>query len=374
MPVKPKVAVVKTKPDSVLADVGRTMELAEVRRHLDPSATTILKDNISWHFPFPGANTTPWQLEGTIQKLREDGYSDLVCVQNDTVVTDPKKGERLNRYLPVLDKHGVPVRYNCFPEDLQWVRYQPKGEMLVLPQIYPEGITIPEFFLGKNIVHLPTVKCHIYTTTTGAMKNAFGGLLNTRRHYTHSFIHDTLVDLLTIQKEIHSGLFAVKDGTTCGNGPGPRTMIPVEKDVLLASADQVAIDAVAAKMMGFDPMSIRYIRMAHERGLGVGDPRDIEVVGEDVSSWNFRFTVGDNTVSRFGKQIWFGPFTGLQKLLFRTPLVYFFVFGSSFYHDYLWYPTIGRRRIARYEKTSKWMRLFEEYPEASERPADEAAA
>jgi hypothetical protein len=303
-----------------------------------------------------------------------DGFSDLVCVQNDTVVTDPKKGERLNRYLPVLDKHAVPVRYNCFPEDLQWVRYEPKGEMLVLHDIYPEGITIPEFFLGKNIVHLPTVKCHIYTTTTGAMKNAFGGLLNTRRHYTHSFIHDTLVDLLTIQKEIHSGLFAVMDGTTCGNGPGPRTMVPVEKDVLLASADQVAIDAVAAKMMGFDPMSIRYIRLAHERGLGVGDPRDIEVVGEDVSNWNFRFTVGDNTVSRFGKQIWFGPFTGLQKLLFRTSLVYLFVFGSSFYHDYLWYPTIGRRRTAAYAKTSKWMRLFEEYPETSERPANEAAA
>jgi hypothetical protein len=127
-------------------------------------------------------------------------------------------------------------------------------------------------------------------------------------------------------------------------------------------------------MMGFDPMSIRYIRLAHERGLGVGDPRDIEVVGEDVSNWNFRFTVGDNTVSRFGKQIWFGPFTGLQKLLFRTPLVYLFVFGSSLYHDYLWYPTIGRRRTERYKQTSKWMRLFEEYPESSQRPADEAAA
>lgn len=376
MPAKPKVAVLKTRPESVLEDVGRTMELAEARRHLDPGAATILKDNISWHFPFPGANTTPWQLEGTIQKLRADGYADLVCVQNDTVVTDPKKGERLNRYLPVLDAHGVPVRYNCFPEDLEWIRYEPRGDMLVLPKIYPDGITIPEFFLGKNVVHLPTVKCHIYTTTTGAMKNAFGGLLNTRRHYTHSFIHDTLVDLLTIQKEIHSGLFAVMDGTTCGNGPGPRTMIPVEKDVLLASADQVAIDAVAAKMMGFDPLSIRYIRLAHERGLGVGDPRDIEVVGEDVSSWNFRFSVGDNAVSRFGDLVWFGPLRGLQKLFFRTPLVYLFVFGSFFYHDFLWYPTIGQRRIERYRKTSKWMRLFEQYPESSGAgaAADEAAA
>ena len=222
----------------------------------------------------------------------------------------------------------------------------------------------PEFFLGKNIVHLPTVKCHIYTTTTGAMKNAFGGLLNTRRHYTHSYIHETLVDLLTIQKEIHSGLFAMKDGTTCGNGPGPRTMIPVEKDILMASGDQVAIDAVAAKIMGFDPMSIKYIRLAHEAGLGVGDPRDIEVVGEDITNWNFRFTVGDNAVSRFGDLVWFGPLHWAQKMLFRTPLVYFFVFGSFFYHDYAWYPTIGKRRIDQYKKTSKWMRLFEQYPEA----------
>jgi len=49
--------------------------------------------------------------------------------------------------------------------------------MLVLDRIFPEGIHVPDFFMGKNVVHLPTVKCHIYTTTTGAMKNAFGGLL-----------------------------------------------------------------------------------------------------------------------------------------------------------------------------------------------------
>jgi len=42
-----------------------------------------------------------------------------------------------------------------------------------------------------------------------------------------------------------------------------------------------AIDAVAAKMMGFDPMSIEYIRVAHEDGLGVGDPREIEIVGDE---------------------------------------------------------------------------------------------
>ena len=224
-----------------------------------------------------------------------------------------------------------------------------------------EGIEVPEFFAGKNIVHLPTVKCHVYTTTTGAMKNAFGGLLHTRRHYTHSWIHETLVDLLAIQKELHPGLFAFMDGTICGNGPGPRTLIPVEKDYILASADQVAIDAVAAKMMGFDPLRIGYIRMAHDDGLGCGDPRDIEVVGEDLSNVNFHFHVGDNLASLVGDACWFGPLKGIQKLLFRTPLVYLFVFASYFYHDYLWWPLKGRRVQQALAKTSQWAKLFSEY-------------
>ena len=360
--MKSRVAVLRTRPASVLEDIARLCELAGVRTVLREGARTILKDNISWHFPFPGANTTPWQLEGTILALRQAGFADLVCVQNDTVVTDPEKGERLNGYVGVLSKHNVPVRYNCFDWDLKWVPYEPKGEMLVLPKIFPHGIHLPEFFFGTNIVHLPTVKCHIYTTTTGAMKNAFGGLLATRRHYTHSWIHETLVDLLTIQREIHSGLFAVMDGTTVGNGPGPRTMVPVRKDVLLASADQVAIDAVAARLMGFDPLEIRYLALAHQRGLGVADPRDIELVGEpEIGQENWGFSVGDNLASRVGDLLWFGPLKRLQKLFFRTPLVYLFVAGSYVYHDYLWYPAFGRRQVREFTRSSPWGTLFDRY-------------
>ena len=188
---------------------------------------------------------------------------------------------------------------------MTWVRFQPRSKMLVLDKIFPEGIRIPDYFEGKNIVHLPTVKCHIYTTTTGAMKNAFGGLLNTRRHYTHSWIHETLVDLLAIQKEIHSGIFAVMDGTTAGNGPGPRTMYPEIKNVVLASGDQVAIDAVAARLMGFDPLSIGYIRLAHEAGLGIGDPRDIELVGDtDLASHAVRSSGSSPTTSCSTRAPW----------------------------------------------------------------------
>lgn len=358
---KARVAVLKTTPETILADIDRLCELAEVRKVLAPGATTILKDNISWHFPFPGANTTPWQLEGTILALQKAGLSDLACVQNKTVVTNAFKGDDLNKYEAIFKKYQLPVLFNFRDGDMKWEVYRPKTKMLVLDRIYPEGIRVPDYFHGKNIVHLPTVKCHIYTTTTGAMKNAFGGLLNTKRYSTHTWIHKTLVDLLVIQREIHPGIFAIMDGTTAGNGPGPRTMSPEIKNYILASADQVAIDAISAKMMGFDPLSIQYIALAHERKLGIGDPQDIEVVGDDISSESWGFVVGDNTASRVGDLLWFGPLKSIQKLFFQTPLVGIFILGSEIYHDYYRWPFKDRKVFERWKAETSWGRLFANY-------------
>ena len=361
MAVKPKVAVLRTQPETVLCDYQRVFELAGGAQALDPHTPTILKDNITWHFPMPGANTTPWQLEGTIRALRGAGFEQLVCVQNQTVITNAFKGEDLNRYVPIFRHYAIPVRYNFRAQDMTWISYAPKAKMLALDHIYPEGIHIPDYFFGKNIVHLPTVKTHMYTTTTGAMKNAFGGLLSKYRHYTHTWIHETLVDLLAIQKEIHPGIFAVMDGTTAGNGPGPRLMEPIVKNVILASADQVAIDAVAAKLMGFDPLSIRYIRLAHDQGLGVGDPHEIELVGDDVANENWQFQVGYSTHTFLAWLSWYGPTRVLQKLLFRTPIVIFPTFIGEVEQDYLYWPLKFKSVAEHWRATTTWGKLFQTY-------------
>ncbi len=358
---KSKVAVLKTSPETVLEDYGRLVEMAGLKDALDPSAPTILKDNISWHYPMPSANTTPWQLEGTILALREFGFEKLVCVQNETVVIDTHKGEDLNGYVPILKEYRIPIKYNYKAADMKWQVFKPKATMRALDHIYPDGIQIPDFFFGKNIVHLPTAKCHIYTTTTGAMKNAFGGLLYNHRHYTHTWIHEVLVDLLAIQKEIHPGIFAVMDGAMAGNGPGPRTMTPVEKNVILASADQVAIDAVAAKMMGFDPLSIGYIRIAHEDGLGTGDVREIEIVGDDIEGENWGFKVGHSLHKFLGWLSWYGPTKALQDVIFKTSIVKIPIFVSEFNHDYIHWPLKERQIYRRWKKESQWGRMFAEY-------------
>ena len=365
MTAKSKVAIVRTTPKTVLDDYARLLDIAEYKSHLDPDATTVLKNNISWHLLYPGANTTPWQIEGVTRKLQRDGMTDLVVVENRTVVTKAKKGEKLNNFTPVHDKYGLPVKYNFNPADMKWVTYEPKGPMLVLDKVFPKGIRIPDYFFGKNVVHLPTLKTHIYTDYTCAMKNAFGGLLDKSRHYTHSVIHETLVDLLRIQQEIQAGTFAVADGTTCGSGPGPRTMTPVVKNILLASDDQVAIDAVAAKLLGFDPMDVKCIRLATEAGLGNGHLDDIEVIGDmdtpEVKRTNWDFVVGDNAASKVGDLFWFGPMKPLSRLMFQTPMVNAFIMGSFFYHDYVWYPTEGRRAVNKWLKETEWGELFLQY-------------
>jgi len=358
---KPKVAVLKTSPQTVLEDYKKVMHLADYKKYVPPDTDTALKINISWHYYYPACSTTPWQLEGVIKTLLDDGYKKKLihACHNRTVVVSAKRGEKANKHLPVVQKYGL--RNIHLYESEEWIRYEPKGKIRVLNQIFPKGIFIPKRLIGENIIHLPTMKTHVFTTMTGAMKNAFGGLLHEKRHWTHSVIHETLVDLLTIQKEIHSGIFAVMDGTIAGDGPGPRCMVPYVKDYILASGDQVAIDAVASKMMGFEPMDLKFIRLAHEAGLGCGEIQDIEIVGEDISEVNFNFQKAKNTIASYGqKLIYWGPLKPLEKFLLRTVLTPWSYVASVIFHDWIWHPFIGKQRTKKIMKSS-WGNLFMRY-------------
>ncbi len=361
-PGRGKVAILRTSPETVLEDYGRLMRLVQYQENLPKEKETLLKINISWQIWYPGCSTPPWQLEGVIKTLLDDGYprESLIAAQNRTVVVSAYQGEINNRHKVVVERYGI-ENLHIYEPQVEWIVYEPKEPFLVLHHIYPDGVKIPKTFIGKNIIQLPQTKTHVFTTMTGAMKNAFGGLLSERRHWTHSVIHETLVDLLTIQQDIHTGLFAVIDGTFAGDGPGPRAMRPQVKDVILASADQVAIDAVAAKIMGFDPLSLKFIRLAHEKGLGIGDPRQIEIVGDgDAAEENWRFSMGETFASRGQKMIYHGILKPFEKLLTRSPLVPWAYLASNLYHNAYWYPLYGKKRAKTMLEETEWGVLFRE--------------
>ena len=379
--MKSKVAILRTSPATVLEDYHRLMNLAGYRDALPRDRDTALKINISWHFFMPASSTTPWQLDGVIRAMKRDGYDPALIhgCHNRTVVIDAHFGEEQNKQIDVIRAHGL--RNVHLYEGEEWIHVRDAvGDLvdrfLCLNDVYKDGFMIPKKFIGSNIIHLPTVKTHVFTTTTGAMKNAFGGLLNERRHWTHPVIHETLVDLLMIQKRIHSGVFAVMDGTFAGDGPGPRCMIPHVKNVILASSDQVAIDAVAAKLMGFDPLQdIKFIRLAHEHGLGCGDPREIEIAGDAdaaAENWNFVGPFRKMTfASRMQHKIYWGPLKKPLEWSLKTVLAPWSYIASILYHDTYWYP--AHRKLVNEILHSEWGRLFHNWADVAI-PADDLVA
>ncbi|MBN1136870.1 MAG: DUF362 domain-containing protein [Anaerolineae bacterium] len=359
-PGKGQVAVLHAQPETVLDDYCRLLKLANYEASLPKDRETLLKINISWQQWYPACSTAPWQLEGVVRALLEDGYRNLIAAHNRTVVVNAYVGERNNKHKLVTDKYGL-RNVHLYEPEVEWVYYEPKVPMLVLDKVYPDGIKIPALFMDKNIIQLPTVKTHVFTTITGAMKNAFGGLLSERRHWTHSVIHETVVDLLAIQQEIHTGLFAVMDGTFVGDGPGPRAMWVHEKDLILASSDQVAIDAVSAYLQGFNPLDLQFIRLAHDRGLGIGDIKQIQVLGDlDLDQLRWRARTGETFASRGQKMIYHGALKPFESLLLRTPIAPWSYIASQGYFDYFWYPFVGNKRVEEALQT-KWGRLFAEY-------------
>ena len=327
-----RVAVVRTTPGTVLTDYARVMDLAGYRDTLSRDRDTLIKLNLSWTKYFPACSSQPWQVDGVVGKMLADGFSRerLIPIENKTVVTSPREGCRNNRWEPVLNRHGLTFTPLT---DVEWRIYPFTSPLLKLNDIFPEGIQIPAMYPGRQILHLPTVKTHGHAVMTGSVKNSFGGLLREVRHYAHKYMHEVLVDLLYMQRELHPAVFTVMDGTVAGDGAGPRTMIPRVKNLVLAATDSVAIDAIAAQLMGFDPMSIPFLRMAHERGLGIADPRHIELVGDDVSMENFGFQTKKSLVVWGDQMIRKGFLRPLERVLLHSPLMVWAPFASNVYHD-----------------------------------------
>ena len=384
---KPQIFVLKTTPETILEDYSKLMHLANYEKHYPKDQKTIVKLNLSWSKFFPACSSPPWQVEGVLKTMVEDGYSPrkIFTAENRTVVTNIAKGLKGNKWAPIIKKYGtwfVPLTKVKFVpyESLKpkFLALKNKNLHVLDTKIFPEGFRIPLIYYGKRIIHTPTIKTHGHTGAiggslkytegamkhggiTGAMKNAFGGLLTKRRHFSHQFMSEVLVDLLIIQKQIHPSIMAVVDGTVCGDGAGPRTMIPRIKNHLLAGYDQVAVDTVVAKMLGFDPLKLPAIKLAHDEGLGCGDFDQIEIIGEDVSEVNWNFKVKRSLVIWGDQMVRKGPLKFINPLMKNELFFSLPILGSLIYHDMLWYPTKGKKIIDKFMQT-RWGKLFETYP------------
>ena len=142
---KSKVAILRTSPATVLRDYHDVMNLAGYQDVIAKDADTALKVNISWHFFFPGSSTVPWQLDGVIRALKADGYDPnlIHACHNRTVVIDAHLGERENKQVNVVEAHGL--RNIHLYEGEEWIGIKDAvGDLtkkfLCLNEVYPQRL------------------------------------------------------------------------------------------------------------------------------------------------------------------------------------------------------------------------------------------
>jgi uncharacterized protein (DUF362 family)/Pyruvate/2-oxoacid:ferredoxin oxidoreductase delta subunit len=182
-----------------------------------------------------------------------------------------------------------------------------------------------KYYLAKEameadfIINLPKLKTHVLTLMTGAVKNVFGLVPGFRKgNYHKEFpkpkdFAEIIVDILSLSAP---GL-TILDGILSMEGDGPSSGTPRYTNLLFASSDPVAIDAIIGEIIGFKPCQVPTTKIASEAGLGTGWPEAIRVVGEQLNevkiddfqlTSNKTFELIPKILSKFlGSLIWIRP-------------------------------------------------------------------
>lgn len=349
-----KVYLESTSPKTVISDYQKL--LANFPR--PKNTPTIIKLNLSWTKFYPAVSTPPWNFEAVLKWLIDSGVSpkNIIPVENRTVVTDVKKGSVNHGWDKIALKYGVKIHYLT---DEKYIKYKPKSKMLVLNDIYPDGILLPKIIMGKPLITLCTMKSHVFTTVTGSVKNYFG-MLNTNRHFCHRRIHQAIIDLLQIQQELHPQITAIMDASVAGFGPGPRAMEWKPANLILASTDEIALDSTSARILGFNPSDIEFLNLGPQLKLGQMESLKIKILGVTKLP-NLHVGQKKDTFASRGQKMIYRLFPEwFEKLLLRSFLAPWSYAASNLYHDSYWYRFVGQTRLTRY-LNSDWGKLYKTY-------------
>ncbi|MFH1334964.1 MAG: DUF362 domain-containing protein [Candidatus Zixiibacteriota bacterium] len=159
----------------------------------------------------------------------------------------------------------------------------------VYPKTAPDGKT---YYIAKPVldadvvISLAKLKTHTLTLMTCAVKNMFGSIPGFRKGEYHKEAPKpkdfarVVVDIFSLTQP-HLTLV---DAIVCMDGDGPSAGDPRYAGLLLAGTDAVALDMVAAKIMGFKDGEIDTTAVAQKRNLGAKSFEQIEIKGENLNT------------------------------------------------------------------------------------------
>ncbi len=276
---KSKVSIIRIEEDQIPQAVEKAIDLiGGIEKWVRPGEKVLLKPN--WCVvpaePKVGVVTNPLVVRAMSDLVREAGAHPIIAdsaargVDTDLVIEATGYGD--------LQKEGYQV-VNLEKE---------KVIELELPEakILKKMKTFELLTEVDKIINIPLLKTHDSAEATLGLKNMKGLLHDDHKSKLHrEGLYEGVVDI----NARFTPALVVFDGTWAMEGLGPMYGLPVKLDLILASSDIVAADAVAGCIMGFEPAEILITRYAHERGLGEMDLSKISIVGEPIHSVKRRF-------------------------------------------------------------------------------------
>jgi uncharacterized protein (DUF362 family) len=240
----PRVAIVPAPPDRLDAAVRTAVERVDGLQALKGHGRVLLKPNLGWDLPLPGAVTNGRVIAATVGVLLDAGHS-VTIIEADQVLVDITTAAR---------QAGV-FHLTAHP-DVRWMNLS-QGEFVTVPvpgAVSGVDIQLPRILTEHPIITLPVLKTHAKTVISGAIKNHWG-LLPIDRYRLHPQLTEVLVDLIRAMPPILS----IMDATVALEGNGPKSGRPRRIDHVLASTDPLALDATAARLMGIAPEQVPHL-------------------------------------------------------------------------------------------------------------------
>lgn len=229
---------------------------------VQPGDRVVIKVNICGGNPLIKGSFTSLEVAGEIIRLVREAGGIPVAVDSDMIWTDFEPVAEAQGWIKWSETHGIPL-INLRKTDC--VKFEFNGSSQL-----KEDIASKLLMDADVIISAPTMKTHLLTGITIAMKNMYGVFpTGEKAKYHEDRIEDVIVDICSA----FTPTLTIIDGSIGGEAIGPLSCNPVGSNVIIASNDVVAADAAASMIMGYDPLGdIEHIRKAHELGMGRGDP------------------------------------------------------------------------------------------------------
>jgi len=259
--MKGVVYISKTSPATLESDIEKILNTPDFQR-LNPNEETYIKINANYDRFWPGCNTSKWFLDALLKNLRSRGFSDLKVIEGDLKFQPALKTIRAIGIDKILKKHEVPF----------------------LPiENLPRDNELPTILKNSQLISTPVLHTHTFAVISVAAKNLYG-LLPIYREKYHILLSEKLIELVRNVK-----VFSIVDGTVGLEGGSMRMGNPVRTDLILAGWDPIAIDVVAAKIMGFSIEEVPYLKLAKEKRMINGIVIKGDFSKENLPEFNFTY-------------------------------------------------------------------------------------